>query len=119
MTVVNVKDKTARKGNGFIIGRLLIVSAIVVFSIVVFSNRAVAGLDTRIAASFAAKYQVCALKLKDTLGYRFKALGLKAKSDQIGRDKIGGGGYIETFLAEKKKAWALPLKKCKKFADNI
>lgn len=84
-----------------------------------FSPNVTAGMSERIAASFAAKYQVCAFKLKDTAGYRLKALGLKAKSDEIGRDNIGGGGYIETFVAEKKKAWTLPLRKCKKFADNL
>jgi len=112
--VLNVNGKAEQKGNGVIIGTLLMLSATAVFS-----NNAVAGLDERIAASFAAKYQVCAFKLKDTSGYRLKAIGLKAKSDQIGRDKVGGGGYIETFLKEKKKAWLLPLKKCKKFADNL
>jgi len=84
-----------------------------------FSSTAVAGFDEKVAASFAAKYQVCALKLKDTPGYRLKALGLKAKSDEIGRDKLGGGGYIEAFQKEKKKAWLLSKKECKKFADRL
>lgn len=84
-----------------------------------FVNTAVAGFDEKVAASFAAKYQVCALKLKDTPGYRLKALGLKTKSDEIGRDKLGGGGYIKAFQKEKKKAWLLSKKECKKFADRL
>ncbi|RTR28539.1 hypothetical protein [Shewanella atlantica] len=84
-----------------------------------FASTAVAGFDEKVAASFAAKYQVCALKLKDTPGYRLKALGLKAKSDEIGRDKLGGGGYIKAFQKEKKKAWLLSKKECKKFADRL
>lgn len=78
-----------------------------------------AGFDEKVAASFAAKYQVCALKLKDTKGYRFKAIALKAKSDEISRDKLGGGGYIKAFQKEKKKAWLLSAKKCKRLADNL
>nr|WP_019441769.1 hypothetical protein [Moritella marina] len=98
----------------------VVVNTIIVVSVAsAFSSTASAGFDEKIAASFAAKYQVCALKLKDTPGYRLKALGLKAKSDEIGRDKIGGGDYIESFIKEKKKAWTLSLKKCKKFADNV
>jgi len=78
-----------------------------------------AGVDEKIAASFAAKYEVCALKLKDVDGYKLKALGLKVKADEISRDKIGGGGYIEAFMKEKKKAWLLSKRKCKKFADSL
>ena len=111
-----MKVKTKGKGKKL----AFVMNMLFVFLLsVTLDNKALAGLDERIAASFAAKYQVCAFKLKDTPGYRLKALGLKAKSDEIGRDKIGGGGYIETFVTEKKKAWALSLKKCKKFANNI
>ena len=111
-----MKVKTKGKGKKL----AFVMNMLFVFSMTgILDNKALAGLDERIAASFAAKYQVCAFKLKDTPGYRLKALGLKAKSDEIGRDKIGGGGYIDTFVAEKKKAWALSLKKCKKFANNI
>ena len=78
-----------------------------------------AGLDEKIAASFAAKYEVCALKLKDVDGYRLKALGLKIKADEISRDKLGGGGYIKAFTKEKKKAWLIPKHQCKKLANNI
>jgi len=76
-----------------------------------------AGFDEKVAASFAAKYTVCALKLKDTNPIR--AIALKAKADKIGRDKIGGGGYIKAFTEEKKKAWLISKKKCIKLADNM
>lgn len=77
-----------------------------------------AGLDEKIAASFAAKYEVCALKLKSTPGYKLKALGLKVKADEIGRDKVNPD-YIKAFVKEKKKAWTIPIRKCKKFADRL
>ncbi|WP_299808191.1 hypothetical protein [uncultured Shewanella sp.] len=77
-----------------------------------------AELDEKIAASFAAKYEVCALKLKDTKSYKLKALGLKIKADKIGKDKVSAD-YIKAFVKEKKKAWTLPLRKCKKFADRL
>nr|WP_283102902.1 hypothetical protein [Shewanella abyssi] len=78
----------------------------------------VASFDEKVAASFAAKYEVCALKLKDTHGYKLKALGLKIKADEIGRDKISAD-YVKAFIKEKNKAWLLPLHKCKKFADRL
>ncbi|ABZ77930.1 hypothetical protein Shal_3384 [Shewanella halifaxensis HAW-EB4] len=77
-----------------------------------------AGLDEKIAASFAAKYEVCAVKLKVTPGYKLKALGLKIKADEIGRDKVSAD-YVKAFVKEKKKAWTLPLRKCQKFADRL
>lgn len=78
-----------------------------------------AGLDEKIAASFAAKYQVCALKLKNTNGYRLKSVRLKAKSDEINREQLGDGGYLKAFLKEKSKARWLSLKKCKKLANKL
>jgi low affinity Fe/Cu permease len=76
-----------------------------------------AGLDERIAASFAAKYEVCALKLKDS--NPLMAITLKAKADEVSLDKIGGGGYIKAFTKEKKKAWLLSKEKCRQFAKKI
>ena len=73
-----------------------------------------AGFDEKVAASFAAKYEVCALKLKDT--NPLMAIKLKAKADEISRDKLGGGGYVEAFAKEKKKAW-LRLKEFRKILD--
>jgi len=78
-----------------------------------------AGFDEKVAASFAAKYEVCALKLKGVDGYKLKALGLKIKADEISRDKLGGGGYIKAFKKEKKKAWLISKRKCKRLADNL
>ncbi|WP_076410729.1 hypothetical protein [Shewanella sp. UCD-KL12] len=78
-----------------------------------------AGFAQKVGASFAAKYEVCALKLKDTPGYKLKALGLKIKADEIGREHVGKGDYIEAFLKEKKKAWLISPQKCKKFADKL
>jgi N-methylhydantoinase B/oxoprolinase/acetone carboxylase alpha subunit len=76
-----------------------------------------ANFDTKVAASFAAKYEVCALKLKDS--NPLIALKLKAKADEVSREKIGGGGYVEAYVKEKKKAWLLSNKKCKKLAKKI
>lgn len=78
-----------------------------------------AGFDEKIAASFAAKYEVCALKLSKTNGYKFKAIALKAEADDIHRKKLGGGGYLQALEKEKKKAWTLPLSKCKKIANDL
>ncbi|MCL1092227.1 hypothetical protein [Shewanella kaireitica] len=89
---------------------------ILILSILAFNSAA--SFDEKVAASFAAKYEVCALKLKDTQGYKLKALGLKIKADEIGRDKISAD-YIKAFVKEKNKAWLLPLHKCKKFADRL
>jgi len=78
---------------------------------------ALAGFDEKIAASFAAKYEVCALKLKDS--NPFMAITLKAKADEISRDKLGGGGYIEAYAKEKKAAWLLSKEKCRSFAKKL
>jgi hypothetical protein len=80
-------------------------------------SKANAGLDEKIAASFAAKYEVCALKLKDS--NPLKAIKLKIKADEISRDKLFGGGYIKAFAKEKKKAWLLSKKRCRKLANAI
>jgi len=78
---------------------------------------AYAGLDEKIAASFAAKYHVCAKRL-DNNSMPLRALKLRAQSKRITRNKIGDG-YLVHFDKEKKKAWTLPLKKCKKLADKF
>lgn len=78
-----------------------------------------AGLDEKIAASFAAKYEVCALKLKNVSGYKFKAIALKAEADEIHRKKLGGGGYLHALEKEKKKAWSLSPHKCRKIANDL
>lgn len=84
---------------------------------IILSFTANAGVDEKIAASFAAKYEVCALKLKDT--NPIMAIKLKAKADEISRDKIGGGGYIKAYAKEKKSAWLITKDKCKKYAKKI
>ncbi len=76
-----------------------------------------AGFDEKVAASFSAKYEVCALKLKDS--NPIMAIKLKAKANEISRDKLGGGGYIKAFKKAKKKAWLLNKKQCRKFANRI
>lgn len=78
-----------------------------------------AALPEKIAASFAAKYEVCALKLKDTQNYKLKAIGLKIKADKIHKDKLFNEGYLKALKKEKKSAWFISLKKCKKIADKI
>ena len=76
-----------------------------------------AGFDEKVAASFAAKYDVCAKRLSNK-GMPLRALKLKAKSKEITREKIGDG-YLIHFDKEKKKAWKLSLNKCKKLADKL
>lgn len=76
-----------------------------------------AGFDEKVAASFAAKYEVCALKLKDS--NPLMAINLKINADKISKDKIGGGGYIKAYKKEKKKAWFLNKKKCRKLANKL
>ena len=76
-----------------------------------------AGFDEKVAASFAAKYHVCAKRL-DNNGMPLRSLKLRAKSKEITREKIGDG-YLIHFDKEKKKAWKLSLNKCKKLADKL
>ncbi|MCL1148051.1 hypothetical protein L2747_18775 [Shewanella marinintestina] len=76
-----------------------------------------AGFDERVAASFAAKYHVCAKRL-DNNSMPLRALKLRAESKRITRNKIGDG-YLVHFDKEKKKAWKLSLNKCKKLADKL
>lgn len=76
-----------------------------------------AGLPEKIAASYSAKYEVCALKLKD--GYKLKSLGLKIKADKIHKENVFKEGYLKALEKEKKSAWFLSIKKCKKIADSI
>ncbi|MBU2972066.1 hypothetical protein KO527_22265 [Pseudoalteromonas sp. C2R02] len=90
---------------------------LLLITVLMTSFTATAGFDEKIAASFAAKYEVCALKIKDS--NPFLAIKLKAKADSISRDKLGGGGYIEAYAKEKKKAWFLSKEKCIKMAKKI
>ncbi len=78
-----------------------------------------AGLPEKIAASYSAKYEVCALKLKDKDGYKLKSLGLKIKADKIHKENVFKEGYLKALEKEKKSAWFLSIKKCKKIADSI
>jgi len=96
--------------------KIILVTSVFLAGLFLAQN-ANAGFDEKVAASFSAKYEVCALKLKDS--NPFMAITLKAKSDAISRDKLGGGGYIKAFIKEKKKAWFLSKKKCRKLARNL
>lgn len=78
-----------------------------------------AGFDEKVAASFSAKYEVCAIRLRDKPGYFFKSIGMGAEAERIHRDKLGGGGYIKALVKEKQKAWLMPLHKCKKLAKKF
>lgn len=90
----------------------------ILIAIAVFTSySANAGFDEKVAASFAAKYEVCALKLKDS--NPLMAINLKVNADRISKDKLGGGGYIKAYKKEKKKAWLLNKKKCRKLAKNL
>lgn len=96
--------------------KLIVVTSIFIAGMFSASD-SLAGLDEKIAASFAAKYEVCALKLKDS--NPLMAITLKAEADKISRDKIGGGGYVKAFTKEKKKAWLLSKDKCRQFAKKV
>ncbi|WP_246033167.1 hypothetical protein [Shewanella canadensis] len=85
--------------------------------ILLVSFGADAGFDEKVAASFAAKYHVCAKRL-DNNSMPLRALKLRAKSKEITRNKIGDG-YLVHFDKEKKRAWKLSLNKCKKLADKL
>ncbi len=78
-----------------------------------------AGFDEKVAASYAAKYEVCSKRLKKVDGYRLKAMGLQIKADKIHKEKLLNGGYLKALSKEKKRAWLMPLRKCKKIANNI
>lgn len=78
-----------------------------------------AGLPEKIAASFAAKYEICALKLKDFPKYKFKALGLKIKADKIHKNNLFKKGYLKALKKEKKNTWLISIKKCKKLANKM
>ena len=97
--------------------KVMLVTPLLVVIGMFYSLESNAGFDEKVAASFAAKYEVCALKLKDS--NPFLAIKLKVKADEISRDKLGGGGYIKAYAKEKKKAWLLSAKKCKKLAKKI
>jgi len=83
------------------------------------SSASMAGFDEKVAAAFSAKYEVCSIRLRDKQGYFFKSIGMKAEADRIHRDKLGGGGYIKALIKEKRKAWVMPLRKCKKIARRF
>jgi hypothetical protein len=79
-------------------------------------------LDTKIAASFAAKYDICAKKVKNAdvgLAWKIKAGVAKERADDLNKDRLLERGYIKTFEKEKKKIkrnWSL--KRCKKFINE-
>jgi hypothetical protein len=79
-------------------------------------------LDTKIAASFAAKYDICSKKIKNSgagLGWKIKAGIAKEKADEINRERLLERGYIKSFEKEKKKIkrnWNV--KRCKKFVNQ-
>jgi hypothetical protein len=85
-----------------------------------FANAA--DLDTKIAASFAAKYDICSKKLKKAdlgLGWKIKAGIAKEKADEINRERLLERGYIKSFEKEKnkiKRNWNV--KRCKKFVNQ-
>jgi len=65
-----------------------------------------AALDTKIAASFAAKYVVCGNKLKNAKigsGWRIKAAISRERAKEINREYVLEKGYIKHLEKEKKK----------------
>lgn len=78
-----------------------------------------ASFDEKIAASFAGKYEVCAIKLKNTSGYKLKAIFLQAEADRIFREKNATKSYQRSLKDEKVKAWFISKKECKKIADRL
>jgi hypothetical protein len=76
-----------------------------------------AGVSEKVAAGFAAKYSVCAKKLKNVRRYSIAALVLKRKAKDISADHIGNG-YILDLMAAKKRARGFSVAKCKRIADK-
>lgn len=81
-----------------------------------------ASLDTKIAASFAAKYEVCGNKLKDAKfgsGWRIKAKISRDRASDISKKRLFEKGYVKYLEKEKKKIrknWSK--KRCKKFINE-
>lgn len=79
-------------------------------------------LDTKIAASFAAKYEVCGNKLKDAKfgsGWRIKAKISHDRASEISKQRLFEKGYVKSLEKEKKKVrrnWTK--KRCKKFLNE-
>jgi ribosomal protein S8 len=94
------------------------------FFFAVFANSFAnaADLDTKIAASFAAKYDICSKKIKNAdsgFGWKIKAGIAKEKADEINLERLLEQGYIKSFEKEKKKIkrnWNV--KRCKKFVNQ-
>lgn len=83
------------------------------------ASPAYAGLDDKIAASFAAKYEICSNRLKHRKGYFLRSLAMRAESDRINRKHLGERGYLKALKKEKKKARDMPLRKCKKISNRF
>lgn len=92
--------------------KILLLSALFIVS-------ANANFNEKVAASFAGKYEVCAVKLKNANGYELKAIFLQAEGDKIYREKEGSSSYLRALKDEKGKAWFLSKKECKKIADRV
>jgi len=89
----------------------------------IFSSSALStSLDTKIAASFAAKYEVCGNKLKDAKlgsGWRVKAKISHDRASEISKKRLFEKGYVKSLEKEKKKVrnnWSK--KRCKKFINE-
>jgi hypothetical protein len=96
----------------------------IVLTAVLFASTSISAtsLDTKIAASFAAKYEVCGYKLKDAKfgsGYRIKAKVSRDRASDMSRERLFEKGYVKTLEKEKKKIWRNWSKqRCKKFIDE-
>ncbi len=79
-------------------------------------------LDVKIAASFAAKYEVCGNKLKNAKigsGWRIKAAISKERASDLSRKYLFEKGYVKHLEKEKKKirnSWTR--KRCKTYIND-
>lgn len=87
--------------------------------LIIVTSPAHAGFDDKIAASYAAKYEICSKRLKHRKDYFFKSLGMKAEADRINKKHLGKKGYLKALIKEQEKARNMPLRKCKKISKRF
>jgi uncharacterized metal-binding protein len=97
-------------------------AAVAIFTAASSQKALATDIDTKIAASFAAKYDICSKKIKKAklgLAWNIKAGVAKERADDLNKERLLEQGYIKSFEKEKKKIkrnWNL--KRCKKFVNE-
>lgn len=81
-------------------------------------ERANAGLDERVAADFAAKYTVCATKLR-IASMPLRALKLERETREVTRDHIGDGFLVYKEDRKQRYRHKMTISKCRRLADRL